>query len=107
MDWPHGKSEALRRMWLDGGSSGAIAAALGVTRNAVLGRIRRMGLMGHGQRAIAPKKATEARKAPATRQMQRIPHESHLWALDERKRRDAFARRAARGALQALEAIGQ
>jgi hypothetical protein len=106
MDWPHGKSEVLRRMWLDGSSSGAIATALGVTLNAVLGRLRRMGLMGHGQRSVAPRTAAKARKAPAARQMQRIPHESHLWALDESKRRAAFARKASRSAHQTLEAIG-
>ena len=104
MEWPHGKSEALRRMWLDGSTSGQIAMALGVTRNAVLGRIRRMGLMGRRERTVAPKVAVKARMAPAARQMQRLPHESHLWALSESKRRDAFARRAAKAAHQALEA---
>jgi GcrA cell cycle regulator len=105
MDWPNGRSEALRRMWLDGSTSGQIASALGVTRNAVLGRIRRMGLMGRREGAIAPRAAAEPRKTPPARQMQRLPHESHLWALSESKRRDAFARRAARAAQQALEAV--
>lgn len=106
MEWPHGKSEALRRMWLDGSTSGQIALALGVTRNAVLGRIRRMGLMGRRERIVAPKVVAKAGKAPVARQMQRLPHESHLWALSESKRRDAFARRAAKAAHQALEAAG-
>jgi GcrA cell cycle regulator len=106
MDWPHGKSEALRRMWLDGATSGQIAQALGVTRNAVLGRIRRMGLMGRRERVVAPKPAAEARAVRVARQMQRLPHESHLWALDENKRRSAFARKAAQGAHEALEAVG-
>lgn len=42
--WTKEKIAVLRAMWRDGQSGGTIAAALGCTRNAVLGKIRRLGL---------------------------------------------------------------
>lgn len=49
VDWTPERVETLRRMW-DAGFSGAqIAAKLGVTRNAVIGKIHRLKLHRHGQ----------------------------------------------------------
>jgi len=46
MVWSTERMDVLRSMWLEGRSSGDIAKALGeVTRNAVMGKVDRMGLM--------------------------------------------------------------
>jgi GcrA cell cycle regulator len=48
MYWTDEKVELLRQLWLDGKSASQIAAALGdgVTRNAVIGKVHRLGLSG-------------------------------------------------------------
>jgi GcrA cell cycle regulator len=48
MYWTNEKVELLRQLWLDGKSASQIAAALGdgVTRNAVIGKVHRLGLSG-------------------------------------------------------------
>lgn len=64
--WPSGNVEAVRRMWLEGRSSGQIAAALGVTRNAIVGKVARLGLTrssGTPQRK-PPWRAPVAESAP-------------------------------------------
>ena len=38
---------ALRAMWNEGKSSGEIADALSVNRNIVIGKLNRLGLLGH------------------------------------------------------------
>ena len=49
MYWTPERSDALEQMWLWGISSGSIASNLGgMTRNAVMGRLNRAGLMGRG-----------------------------------------------------------
>lgn len=52
--WTEERAEIVRSMWADGKSASQIAAALGnVTRNAVCGKIDRMGLTRRG--LMAPK----------------------------------------------------
>lgn len=47
MGWTSERKETLRRMWLEGVTSRKISEALGdVSRNAVMGMVNRMGLMG-------------------------------------------------------------
>ena len=48
MYWTDEKVELLRQLWLDGKSASQIAAELGggVTRNAVIGKVHRLGLSG-------------------------------------------------------------
>jgi GcrA cell cycle regulator len=48
MYWTDEKVEYLRQLWLDGKSASQIAAELGdgVTRNAVIGKVHRLGLSG-------------------------------------------------------------
>jgi GcrA cell cycle regulator len=58
--WTEERAEAVRRMWTDGESSGAIARQLGVTRNAVISKVHRMKLPMR-----APNGWTEATKALA------------------------------------------
>jgi GcrA cell cycle regulator len=58
--------ELLRQLWLDGKSASQISAQLGhgVTRNAVIGKVHRLGLAG---RAKAPSSAAPPRAASAPR----------------------------------------
>ncbi len=47
--WTDERVEVLRRLWLDGLSASQVAKALGgVTRNAVIGKVHRLGLSGRG-----------------------------------------------------------
>ena len=57
MSWTDERVELLRKLWLDGLSASQIASELasGVTRNAVIGKVHRLGLSG---RAKAPTQTT-------------------------------------------------
>jgi len=47
MGWTDERVETLKRLWLDGLSASQIAKQLGgVTRNAVIGKVHRLGLSG-------------------------------------------------------------
>jgi len=49
MSWTDERVETLRRMWADGQSASQIAKELGgVTRNAVIGKVHRLGLSNRG-----------------------------------------------------------
>lgn len=49
MSWTPDRVEALKKMWSDGQSASQIASDLGgVTRNAVIGKIHRLGLSNRG-----------------------------------------------------------
>ncbi len=53
MSWTDDRIERLKQMWTEGMSASQIARALGdVTRNAVIGKVHRLGLSG---RAAAPR----------------------------------------------------
>ena len=58
LDWTNERVETVRALWADGKSFRQIAMALGdgVTRNAVCGKIHRLGLMGRPKREglVAP-----------------------------------------------------
>ncbi|MEO8811367.1 MAG: GcrA family cell cycle regulator [Caulobacteraceae bacterium] len=62
MGWTDERVETLRKLWLDGQSASQIAKALGgVTRNAVIGKVHRLGLSG---RAAPSQPARASFKAP-------------------------------------------
>ena len=48
MSWTDERVEQLKKMWLDGLSASQIAGELanGITRNAVIGKVHRLGLSG-------------------------------------------------------------
>jgi len=65
MSWTDERVELLRQLWLDGKSASQISAqlGLGVTRNAVIGKVHRLGLSG---RAKSPSPAApRPRQRPA------------------------------------------
>jgi len=62
MGWTDERVETLKKLWQDGLSASQIAKQLGgVTRNAVIGKVHRLGLSG---RAAPSKPARPAFKAP-------------------------------------------
>lgn len=65
MSWTDDRVEVLRKLWADGLSASQIAAELGgVTRNAVIGKVHRLGLSG---RAKSSNSAGGRQKRTATR----------------------------------------
>jgi len=78
MSWTDERVETLKKLWLDGHSASQIAAELGhaITRNAVIGKVHRLGLSGRDKVAVAPPqrnrvltKPNERSSAPANRPM--------------------------------------
>ncbi len=70
--WPEERVEILKKLWLDGLSASQIAAKLGdgITRNAVIGKVHRLGLSGRGSpnrvskpKTRRPRQTTTARPA--------------------------------------------
>lgn len=71
MTWTDERVELLKKLWGDGLSASQIAAELGgVTRNAVIGKVHRLGLSGRGKANAPapqkPRKPTRSPSAPAT-----------------------------------------
>ena len=66
MSWTDERVELLRKLWLEGLSASQIASELsnGITRNAVIGKVHRLGLSG---RAKAPSQAALPRPGLVTR----------------------------------------
>jgi hypothetical protein len=67
-DWSDENIERVKRLWVAGYSAGSISRQLGgaFTRNAVIGKLFRMGEMGRRQ-AAEPRNVVEAPKAPKLR----------------------------------------
>ena len=69
MSWTDERVETLKRMWAEGQSASQIAKELGgVTRNAVIGKVHRLGLSNRNDdtaEAAAAAPAPEAKPAPA------------------------------------------
>jgi GcrA cell cycle regulator len=68
--WTDERVELLKKLWSDGLSASQIAAEIGgVTRNAVIGKVHRLGLSGRGKAKAPPpprtRKATRAPSAPS------------------------------------------
>ena len=62
MGWTEERVDILKKLWLDGLSASQIAKQLGgVTRNAVIGKVHRLGLSG---RAAPSQPARPVFKAP-------------------------------------------
>ncbi|MFD2440029.1 MULTISPECIES: GcrA family cell cycle regulator [Paracoccus] len=64
MSWTDERVETLKRMWAEGQSASQIAKELGgVTRNAVIGKVHRLGLSNRNEES--PEPAPEAAAKPA------------------------------------------
>ena len=63
MSWTDERVELLRKLWQDGLSASQIAGELGngITRNAVIGKVHRLGMSG---RVKPPSAATALPRAP-------------------------------------------
>jgi GcrA cell cycle regulator len=66
MSWTEERVELLRKLWTDGLSAAQVAAELGpgITRNAVIGKIHRLGLAERAKTSNAPR--PRAPRAPRT-----------------------------------------
>src|SRR3954464_10249800 len=74
MSWTDERVELLKKLWADGLSASQIAAELGgVTRNAVIGKVHRLGLAG---RAKSPSSAAPRPRKPRAAHMLRVPRPS-------------------------------
>lgn len=87
--WPDAAVEVLKDLWANGDLSAAtIARRLGVTRNAVLGKVHRLGL---SHRRTGPKPRAPRRPGPPTRPGPRPASEPRQSAQPERSSPSAAA----------------
>lgn len=65
MTWTEPRCELLKKLWSEGRTAGQIAVELGgVSRNAIIGKVHRMGLAGRERKSSAPRGPKPERKAP-------------------------------------------
>jgi GcrA cell cycle regulator len=70
MSWTDERVEQLKKLWSDGLSASQIAAELGgITRNAVIGKVHRLGLSG---RTKAPSSSAPRQRKPRSPHMLRV-----------------------------------
>ncbi|MCX7558991.1 GcrA cell cycle regulator [Sulfitobacter sp. F26204] len=66
MSWTDDRVETLKKMWGEGQSASQIAKELGgVTRNAVIGKVHRLGLSNRATTSTAAKAETKPKAKPA------------------------------------------
>jgi GcrA cell cycle regulator len=66
MSWTDDRVETLKAMWAEGKSASQIAKELGgVTRNAVIGKVHRLGLSNRGPNGERPEEVEPVAAAPA------------------------------------------
>ena len=71
MSWTDERVELLKKLWADGLSASQIAVELGgITRNAVIGKVHRLGLSGRAKSTSSA--APRPRKARSSSQLLRI-----------------------------------
>jgi GcrA cell cycle regulator len=73
MSWTDERVDILRKLWLEGLSASQIAAELshGITRNAVIGKVHRLGLSGRVKAPTAAQPRQRIRPQPLRPQPQR------------------------------------
>src|SRR3712207_3063070 len=89
MSWTDERVERLKKLWQEGLSASQIAAELGgVTRNAVIGKVHRLGLSGRGQPTTSIKRQRRV-SGPAVRRTRQtvmlgnLAVQTHIEALAE------------------------
>ena len=91
MGWTDERVELLKKLWLDGLSASQIAKQLGgVTRNAVIGKVHRLGLSG---RAAPSKPAAHGRSRRRVRRVRSRPRRRRRAASPSRWRSHAAGAR--------------
>jgi GcrA cell cycle regulator len=71
MSWTDERVELLKKLWTDGLSASQIAAELGgITRNAVIGKVHRLGLSG---RAKSPSSSAPRQRRTRPSHIMRVP----------------------------------
>ncbi|NJO53638.1 MAG: GcrA cell cycle regulator [Bacteroidales bacterium] len=66
MSWNDERIEQLKKLWAEGLSASQIAAELGgITRNAVIGKVHRLGLSGRAKTASAATPRSRKQRTPA------------------------------------------
>ncbi|MGD1933930.1 MAG: GcrA family cell cycle regulator [Candidatus Phaeomarinobacter sp.] len=74
MSWTDERVEQLKQMWIDGLSASQSAARLGgVTRNAVIGKVHRLGLSGRGAPTRVTRRRPAAPRAPRSTTASSVP----------------------------------
>ena len=65
--WTEERVEMLKKLWSEGLSASQIAAEIGsVTRNAVIGKVHRLGLSGRGKaKSASPQRAKKSPRTPS------------------------------------------
>ena len=65
--WTDERVELLKKLWSDGLSASQIAGEIGnVTRNAVIGKVHRLGLSGRGKaKAASPQRSKKPSRTPS------------------------------------------
>ena len=77
MSWTDDRVETLKRMWGEGQSASVIAKELGgVTRNAVIGKVHRLGLSNRAAPATAPEKEAEPAVAAVPPEPDPVPEDT-------------------------------
>lgn len=72
MQWTDERVELLKKRWAEGLSASQIAAELGgVTRNAVIGKVHRLGLSGRAKAPASTVSRMRPKPAPAANQQRR------------------------------------
>ena len=79
MSWTDDRVEILKKMWGEGQSASQIAKELGgVTRNAVIGKVHRLGLSNRAGGSPATTAKAPAKEKPAAKPAAKKPAKSPL-----------------------------
>lgn len=105
LEWTPEQVATLRRLWREGHSASMVAEELDVSRNAVLGRVHRMGLTRNGSKPAVTKPVGRPSKPKPIREKSAPMPVNSMWGQEEMERRRLFAQRAAKGARAQLLAI--
>ncbi|MFM2423436.1 MAG: hypothetical protein RL291_1966 [Pseudomonadota bacterium] len=94
MSWTDERVETLKQLWKDGLSASQIAARLGsVTRNAVIGKVHRLGLAGRATKTRVTTRRVRRAQNPANplNPMRRVPQKSRFQGPGNPALRELYA----------------
>ena len=81
MSWTDDRVEILKKLWVEGQSASQIAKELGgVTRNAVIGKVHRLGLSNRATSSSSSKSDTKSKtSAKSMSDTKRVPNNCLLY----------------------------